>query len=175
MAVTKAKKEEVLKKLDEKFSRAKAIYFSEYRGMPVSKLGALRKKLRAAGVDYVVAKKTLYRIALKNNNLPEVADELMAGTVGVAIGYDDVVAPVKILSDFTKEAEQLKILGGMVEGKVVSIAQAKELAALPSKEQLLAKLVGSLKSPISGLHGVLSGVLRSFVYAINAVKDKKAA
>ncbi|HRY90802.1 MAG TPA: 50S ribosomal protein L10 [Candidatus Gracilibacteria bacterium] len=175
MAVTKAKKADVLKKLEEKFSRAKAVYFSDYRGMPVKKLGTLRKKLREAGVDYVVAKKTLYKIALKKNNLPEVPDDILAGPVGAAIGYDDVVVPVKVLNDYTKEAEQLQILGGIAEGKLLSKAMAKELANLPSKEQLLAKLVGSLKSPLYGLHGVLSGVMRKFVYAMAAVRDKKQA
>ncbi len=175
MAVTKAKKADVLKKLEEKFSRAKAVYFSDYRGIPVKKLGALRKKLREAGVDYVVAKKTLYKIALKKNNLPEAPDEIMTGPVGAAIGYDDVVVPVKILNDFAKDAEQLQILGGIAEGKILSKAQAKELALLPSKEQLLAKLVGALKSPIYGFHGALSGVLRKFVYAMAAVRDKKHA
>ena len=175
MAVKKAKKADVLKKLEEKFSRAKAVYFSDYRGIPVKKLGSLRKKLREAGVDYVVAKKTLYKIALQKNNLPEVSDEILAGPVGAAIGYNDVVIPVKILNEFIKDAEQFQILGGIVEGKVVNKAQAKALAQLPSREQLLAKLVGSLKSPLYGIHGALSGVLRKFVYAMAAVRDKKTA
>jgi len=175
MAVTKARKADVLKKLDDKFGKAKAIYFSDYRGIPVKKLGALRKKLREAGVDYVVAKKTLYKITLKKHNLPDVPDDILAGPVGAAIGYDDIVTPVKILKEFTKEAEQLQILGGVAEGKLISKAQALELASLPSREQLLAKLVGSLKSPLYGIHGALSGVLRKFVYAMAAVRDKKTA
>lgn len=175
MAVTKAKKADVLKKLEDKFGKAKAVYFSDYRGMPVKKLGALRKKLRESGVDFVVAKKTLYRIAIKKNNLPEVPDEILTGPVGAAFGYNDVVIPVKVLAEIAKDAEQLQILGGLVEGKYISKAQAKELASLPSKEQLIAKLLGSLKSPISGFHGALAGVLRKFVYGLAAVRDKKSA
>ncbi len=175
MAVTKEKKAEVLKDLNDKFKRAKAVYFSGYRGITVKKMVALRKKLHKEGVDYAVAKKTLYKIAIKNNNLPEMPDEVMDGPVAAAFGYDDVVIPVKLLHEFTKEAEQLEILGGMVEGKYISKAQAKELAMLPSKVQLLAKLVGSMKAPISGFHGVLAGVLRKLVYALAAVRDKKPA
>lgn len=175
MAVSKQKKEVVLKKLDEKFGKAKAVYFADFKGIPLKKMGALRKKLREAGVDYVIAKKTLYKIAIKNNNLPEAPDNIMAGSVGAAFGYDDVVAPVKILSDFAKEVEQLQVLGGMVDGKIMSKADAKALASLPSRQELLAKLVGSLKSPISGFHGVLSGVLRNFVYTLKAIEDKKNA
>jgi len=175
MAVSKATKAEVLKELNDKFSKAKAVYFSGYRGMPVKKMVALRKKLHKSGVDYMIAKKTLYNLAAKNNNLPEIPSDITVGPVAAAFGYDDVVIPAKLLQEFTKEAEQLEILGGMVEGKYISKAEAKALALLPSKEQLLAKLVGSMKAPISGFHGVLAGVLRKFVYALAAVRDKKTA
>jgi len=175
MAVTKEKKAEVLKELDAKFGKAKAIYFSGYRGMQVKKMVALRKKLHAAGVDYAVAKNTLFQIAAKNNKMPEIPKEILRGPVAVAIGYADVIIPVKILHEFAKDAEQLEILGGLVDGRYVSKAEAKALAVLPSREELLAKLVGSMKSPISGLHGTLSGVLRKFVYALAAVRDKKPA
>lgn len=175
MAVTKAKKEEVLKELNDKFSRAKAVYFSGYRGITVKKMVALRKKLHKEGVDYAVAKKTLYKIAAKNNNFPELPDDIMEGPVAAAFSYGDVVIPAKLLHEFSKEAEQLVILGGLVDGKLVTKAQAKELALLPSREELLARLVGSMKSPISGFHGVLAGTLRKLVYALAAVRDKKPA
>jgi large subunit ribosomal protein L10 len=175
MAVTKAKKTEVLKKVTEQFGKAKAIYFSGYRGINVKKMVALRKKLRQSGVDYSIVKKTLFNIAAKNNNLPEIPDNIMVGPVAAAIGYDDVITPVKLLHEFAKDNEQLEILGGMIEGRYISKAEALELATLPSRQELLARLVGSLKSPISGLHGTLSGVLRKFVYALSALRDKKAA
>lgn len=174
MAVTKAKKAESLKKLEAKFAKAKAVYFSDFRGLSVKKMVDLRKKLRKEGVDYMVGKKTLYRLALKNNNLPEAPDEVMQGSVGAAFGYDDVIVPVKILHDFAKEADKLEILGGLLEGRFISKAEAKKLATLPSREQLMAQLVGTMKAPISGFHGALSGVLRKFVYALAAVRDKKA-
>lgn len=173
MAVSKATKEGVLKELNEKFSKAKVVYFSAYRGIPVKKMTDLRKKLKKADADYVIAKKTLFQLAAKNNNFPQIPDEMMGGPIGAAFGYGDVIAPAKALHEFNKVAEQIVLLGGLVDGKYVNKAEAKQLATLPSREVLLARLVGSMKSPISGLHGVLSGVLRKFVYALNAIKDKK--
>lgn len=174
MAITKEKKEEILKGLEEKFGRAKSVYFADYRGLTVKEMGEMRKKLREDGVDYVVAKKTLIKLSVKNSNLPEIPSELMEGPVGAAFGYEDEIAPVKALHLYGKRVEALNILGGLVEGKYVSKAQAIELAKLPSKDELLAKLVGSIKAPISGFHGILSGILRNFVYVINAYKEEKA-
>ncbi len=176
MPVTKAKKSEILKSLDTKFGKAKAVYFADYRGLTVKKVTELRKKLKTDGIDYVVSKKTLYQIALKNNHLPEAPKNVLEGPVGAAFGYGDVVAPVKALYEFSKTSEDtFKILGGLVDGRFITKAEALQLATLPSKEQLLGQLVGTMKAPISGFHGALAGVLRKFVYALNAVKDKKGA
>ena len=173
MAITKEKKEEILKDLADKFGRAKAVYFSDYSGLSVKQMGELRKKLRNEGSDYLVAKKTLMRLSVKKASLPELPDELMEGPVGAAFGYEDVVVPVKVLNDFSKEFNALNILGGLVEGKYITKEEAIELAKLPSRDELLAKLVGALKAPISGFHGVLSGVLRNFVGVVSAYQEKK--
>ena len=175
MAVTKAKKAEVLQVLNDKFGRSKAVYFVGYRGLTVKKVTDLRKKLHAASVDYVVAKRTLMKLAAKNNNMAEIPDEVLKGPVAAVFSYEDVVMPAKLVHAFSKEAEQLELLGGIVDGRVLNKADAKAMAMLPSREELLAKLVGSLKSPISGFHGVLSGVLRNFVYTLNAIKDKQSS
>ncbi len=175
MAVTKEKKTDILKDLDDRFGRASSIYFTDYRGLTVKEMGDLRDRLRAEGIDFRVAKKTLMRLALKHSNLPEAPSEVMQGPVGVAFGYDDVIAAVKILHTFSKEKDSLKILGGLVEGKFISQAEATELAQLPSREELLAKLVGSMNAPISGLYGVLSGLLRNFVYVLKAIEGKAPA
>lgn len=175
MAVTKAQKEEILKKLEDNFAKAKAVYFAQNKGLEVKKVTALRKKLHKEGIDLVVAKKTLMKIAAKKNNLPDLSNEVMEGPVAAAFGYKDVVIPAKLLYEFSKENENLQLLGAVVEGKLLSKAEAKQLATLPSREELLAKLVGSMKAPVSGFHGVLSGVLRKLVYGLKAVHDKKAA
>ncbi len=175
MAVTKAQKGEILKQLEDHFAKAKAIYFAQNKGLQVKKVTDLRKKLHKEGIDLVVAKKTLMKLAAKKNNLPDLNDEMMEGAIAAAFSYKDVVMPAKLLYEFSKENENLQLLGGVVEGKLLNKSEAKQLATLPSREELLAKLVGSMKSPISGFHGVLSGVLRKLVYGLKAVHDKKAA
>jgi len=175
MAVTKAQKDEILKKLEENFAKAKAVYFAQNKGLAVKKVTDLRKKLHKEGVELVVAKKTLMKLAAKKNNLPDLSDEMMEGPIAAAFSFQDVIIPAKVLYDFSKENENLQLLGGVVEGKLLSKAEAKQLATLPSRQELLAKLVGSMKSPISGFHGVLAGVLRKLVYSLKAIHDKKAA
>jgi len=175
MAVTKAQKEEVLKRLEENFAKAKAVYFAQNKGLEVKKVTDLRKKLYKEGIELVVAKKTLMKIAAKKNGLPDLTDEMMDGPVAAAFGFGDVIIPAKVLYDFSKENVNLQLIGGVVEGKLLNKAEAKQLATLPSRTELLAKLVGSMKSPISGFHGVLAGTLRKLVYGLKAVHDKKAA
>jgi len=174
MAVSKQKKAEILKGLEEKFGKAKAIYFAEYRSIPVKDITALRKKMTDAGIDYVVAKKTLMRLAAKKHNLPEISNEFLTGPVAAVIGYDDVVAPSKFLAEFGKTNENLKIIGGILEGKLLSKADAVAMSKLPSKEELLAQLVRALNGPISGFHGVGHGLLSKFVRTVDAVREKQS-
>jgi large subunit ribosomal protein L10 len=173
MAITKAKKTEVLQELKDKLSKAQAEYYSDYRGLTVKQMADLRRQLKDSNVDYKVAKKTLMQLAAKESDRPEIPGELMEGPVAVAFGYDDIVGPVKALNKYAKENEALQILGGFVEGRYISKEEAMQLANMPSHEELLAKLVGTMKAPISGFHGVLHGVLRSFVGTLKAYEEKK--
>lgn len=156
MAITKKQKDQILKNLEEKFSRAQAIYFAENKGLSVKNVSALRKKLHENGIDFVVAKKTLMKLAAKNQNLPEFSDEILTGPIAAVIGYADMIIPSKIVKDFGATVENKVVLtGGMMEGKLLSKAQANELASLPSKQQLLAMLVGTMKAPITGFYMIL--------------------
>lgn len=159
MAITKDKKGQILKKLEDKFSKAQAVYFAENKGLTVKDVSALRKKLRESGVDFVVAKKTLMKLAAKNQNLPEITDEIMTGPIAAVIGYEDMIIPSKIVKDFGATVDNRVVLtGGIMEGKLLSKAQAMELASLPSKQELLARLVRTIKGPISGFYMVLKGL-----------------
>jgi large subunit ribosomal protein L10 len=160
MAITKEKKGQILKDLEEKFSRAKSVYFAENKGLTVKNVTALRKKLHDNGVDFVVAKKTLMKMAAKKNNLPEITDEVLTGPIAAVIGYDeDLIAPSKMVKDFGDTVESKVVLtGGIMEGRLLSKAEAIELASLPSKLQLLARLVGSMKSPLTGFYMVIKGL-----------------
>jgi large subunit ribosomal protein L10 len=175
MAITKELKGQILKDLEEKFSRAQAVYFAENKGMSVKDVSALRKKLYENGIDFVVAKKTLMKLAAKNQNLPELTDEVLTGPIAAVIGYADMIIPSKIVKDFGATVENKVVLtGGVMEGKLLSKAQAIELASIPSKEQLLARLVGSMKSPISGFYMVLKGLLDKSPAAESAATEAKA-
>ena len=102
-------------------------------------------------------------------------DEILEGPTAVAFGYEDPVAPAKILVDFIENAKKTQLKGGVLAGRAMSQAEIKDLASLPSKEQLLAKLMGSLNAPVTGLVMALSGIPRKLVYALNAIKEKKEA
>lgn len=173
MAITKAKKQEILKDLEDKLERSEAVYFADYRGLSVKDMGKLRGKLRDEGYDFRIAKKTLMQLSLKNKNLPEAPSEVMEGPVGAAFSYEGIVNAVKALHEFSKENDNLKILGGLVEGKFITQAEAIELAKMPTREELLAKLVGSMKAPVSGFYGVTSGLLRNLVYVLKAIEEAK--
>lgn len=175
MAVTKAQKEEVLSELTDLFKKAKTVVFTQYQGTKVKDMRAMRKSLREKNVVFKVAKKTLMELAAKTVGFEEIPAGLMQGPIGLAFSLEDQMAPAKIIFDFGKIAESIKIAGAIFEGKIIDAAAAKAIATLPSREVLLARLVGSMKSPISGFHSVLHGVLRKFVYALSEVQKKKSA
>lgn len=171
MAITKEKKKEILQDLVEKFSRSKTVVFSDYRGLDVSSISELRNQLRAGGAECKVAKKTLMRLAAKETDIGELSKDIMEGPVSATFSYEDELAGLQILFKFSKGNENLKLLGGIIDGKVVGKDEIMQLAQLPSKEELYAKLLGSMNAPISGFVGVLSNVLGGFVRVLNAYKD----
>ncbi len=168
----KLKKAEKITKIKEKLNSAKVWILTDYRGMSVKEISELRRKLRPCNAEYRVVKNTFTVRAL-----PESLGSLksvLQGPIAVVFGYDDVVAPAKVLSTFIKEAEKPKIIGGVVEGQYIEEKGISALAKLKSKEALLADVIGKLKSPMYGLVGALHGNLRKLVYVMNAVKDKKS-
>lgn len=174
MAVTRQKKEEILADLKEKFEGAKSIIFSDYRGLSVHDIQKLRRALREKNVSYKVAKKTLIKLAAEDAGYKDIPAESMEGPVGVAFSYEDEVSAAKTLADLGKEFETLKLLGGLIEGEILSLDKVTALSQMPSKEELLSKLVGSLKAPSSGLANVLSGSIRNLVYVVEAHRQKLA-
>ena len=178
MAVTKAKKEVQLKELVEKLKKSKVTVFSGYSGINVKLMTGLRKKLHAEDVDYVVIKKTLLQIGAKEAGLPEIDEKLLEGPIAVAIGYGDALSPIKVLYGVSKDKafeDKLKLFGGIMEGKVLSKEDVKTLATIPSREELLSKLVYLLMSPVSGFHHVLHETVRKFVGTVDAYAKSKPA
>jgi large subunit ribosomal protein L10 len=171
MAVTREQKKEILAGLVDKFAKSKSVVFADYRGLTVSGISELRKRLREKGAECKVAKKTLMRLAAKKNNLPDLADNIMEGPVAATFSYVDELSGLQVLFKFSKENENLKLLGGIIDGKAVGVAEIAQLAKLPSKNELYAKLLGSMNAPVSGFVGVLSNLLSGFVRVVNAYKD----
>lgn len=179
MAVTSRvtpKKEAIVKELKDQMTSSKGVVITSYRGLTVANDTKLRRALREAGVHYHVVKNTMMRIAAKDAGLDELAEHL-EGTTAMAYS-EDAVAPAKVICDFIKknkldEANILSVKVGLVEGKVIDEKEVKALASLPSREELIAKMLGSMNAPITNTVGVLSGVIRNFVYALEAVRAKK--
>ena len=130
----------------------------DYRGITVEQDTVLRKKLREAGVEYKIVKNTLLRFASKEVGLEEL-DGVLHGPTAIAYHTDDMIAPAKIISDYAKENETIEIKSGFMEGKVISLDEIKTLAATPSKEVLIAKIMGSLNSPVSSLVRLLNTIV----------------
>lgn len=172
MAKSKEQKKEALKYLQDKLKESKSVVFSSDTGSNVKTIESLRNELKANEAEYLVVKKTLLRKATKDLGEAEHLDEL-AGSVALTLSYSDEVTGAKILNKYAKDSEVLNLGGGILEGKFIVPEMVKKLSSLPSKEELLAKVVGSLNSPISGLVGVLSGTTRNLVGVLSAIRDQK--
>lgn len=170
---TKKQKKEIVADLSEKLKNSKAAVFSDFKGLLVKDMMALRKELRKEKIDFKVAKKTLIGLALKDAKID--ADvKNMEGQLAVAISSEDEVAAAKIMAKVAKGNENLKILGGILEMKFLEKEEIMALSKLPSKEELLAKLVGTLNAPVSGFVNVLAGNIRGLVNVLKAIGDTKA-
>lgn len=166
-----AEKEEAVRALTELIARSKSIYLTDFQGMNVELVSKMRRKLRDAKVEYVVAKNTLTKRALKDYGVDSL-DSYLEGPTGIAFGLDEVSA-AKILADFAKEFEKPAIKAAYVAGHVYGPDGVKRLAQLPPREVLLAQFIGGLRSPMQGIVGVLSGSLRQMVGVIDAIGKKK--
>jgi large subunit ribosomal protein L10 len=172
--VKKQSKEAVVAEFSAKLAEVKAAFLADYRGLNVEQANDLRGKLRAAGVEYRVVKNTLLRLAAKETPAA-CLDAFMTGPTAIAFANDDPVAPAKALVEFAKNSKVFELKAGMLDGKLLSVDDIKALSDLPSREQLLAKILGSLNAPASNFVGVLAAVPRSLVQVLAAIKDQKEA
>ena len=154
-------KEAKVAEIREKLEKAQAIVLADYQGLTVEEDTALRKTLREAGVEYKVYKNNLVTLAAKELGI-EGLDSYLEGPVSIAFGYEDATAPARVLHAFAKDHKKLELKAGMVDGTVYDKAQVEKLATIPSKEVLIAKLLGSFKAPLSNV-----------AYLLNAIKEKK--
>lgn len=167
-------KKQVVEEIKEKIEKSQGVVLVDYRGLNVDEVTQLRRKIREAGVDYKVYKNTLMRFAFKDAGYEEF-NQYLTGPNAIAFGFEDPVSPAKVISDFAKEHEKLEIKAGIVDGKIVGIDEIKRIADLPSREVLVAQVLGGLNAPITGFANVLQGTIRNLVYALNAIKEKQEA
>lgn len=169
-------KKQIVADMIEKLKTAQAGVLVDYCGLTVEEDTDLRNKLRAAGVEYKVVKNTLTRFAAKEVGFDEL-DAVLNGPTSLAVSYDDPVAPAKVIADFAKDNEKLEIKSGFLDGKVISLEEINQLAKTPSKDVLIAKIMGSLNSPISALTRTLQAIVDNGVELskIEAPKKEEAA
>ncbi|MBI2590044.1 50S ribosomal protein L10 [Candidatus Berkelbacteria bacterium] len=170
MAITRVRKEEQLALLTAMLQE-KAIVFTRYSGLTVRDLDELRRALRAVKSRYLVTKNTLLRKAMEQANLT-IPSEIFDIQLGIAVSADDEVEPNRVVVTFAKTHEAFGILGAIVDGKFIDTTNVKSLAALPSRDQLYAKVAGSLAAPLAGLMNVLSGNLRGLVNVLHQYQTK---
>lgn len=173
MAKTRAQKEQSIKQLVEKLSAMKALVFASFSGLTVKEATLLRQTLRAQQVDFVIAQKSLLRLALEQAKLdPQVASQV-TGSAALVFGYADEVTPAKLIQQFGKDHPAVKLVGGVMEGKWITAEQSQALAKLPSRDELIAKTVWTIQAPLTGFVNVLAGNIRNLINVLNALQAKQ--
>ncbi len=169
---TKAFKNEKIEKIKESIAKAKLVIATDYRGLSVEEITELRRRLQKEGSDLTVIKNTLAKIAIKGTEFEPLGD-MLKGPVALALGFEDQVAPAKILTKFAKESKKTEILGAVLDGNALNQDEVKKLAELPSKEEIYAKMLGCINAPASGIANATNGVLRGLVTAMDAIREQK--
>ena len=168
-------KVEQVELITDKLRRAKVAVLTDYRGLTVRQIQDLRGRLRAQEVEYRVVKNTLARRAAVEAGHPDFQDALK-GPVAIAFGYTDISAPARLLGEFTRQTRlRVEIVGGLVEGRVMGPDQVRQTADLPSREVLIAQLLGTLQSPVSQLVATIQAPVQQLVGLLEAYKDKLEA
>lgn len=172
MALTKDKKKKIIEKLEKSISGQKIMLFVGIAKLKTKDLFSLKKDLKEKGNTLSVAKKTLFKLAAKNKGI-DIDAKKLDGEMAIIFGSEDEVSAANIIDKFSKKNENLKILGGFFEKELIANDKVVALASIPPKNELLAKFVGSINAPVSGLVSVLNGNLRGLVLALNAIKNNK--
>lgn len=168
------KKEETVNKLAEKLKKAKSIVLADYSGLDVAAFSDVKNQLEKDEAEFTVAKNTLLNLASKKAGV-EIPAEALKGSTAIVLAYGDEITPIKDLAKFEKQYEKPTPKIGFLGKDLLSAARIKQLATLPSKDELKAKVVGTLNSPIYGIVSVLHGNLRNLVYVLSQVQKSKGS
>jgi large subunit ribosomal protein L10 len=167
-------KQQITEDLHDRFARSAIIVLTDYKGLDVTSINELRRKLRDANIEYQVVKNTLLVRAAEDTEIALIKDHFK-GPSAVAISYDDPVAPAKVLTQFAKENDKLEIKVGVLNGKVLDVQAIKALAMLPSREVMLAHVLSTINAVPTSFVRVLAEVPRSMLNVLTAIKDQKEA
>jgi large subunit ribosomal protein L10 len=171
--ITKEKKKAVLLDLTDRFAKSKSMVFIGFQGLTVKDNMKLRRIFRDEGIEYTVAKKTLIKKGLESVKVEGTENFSPEGPVAVAVGYEDEIAPARIAKEFGKTNDKVQILGGVMNFEIVGAEAMKQIASLPGKDQLRARLIGTINAPVSGFVNVLAGNVRNLLNVLNAIADEK--
>ncbi len=167
MAKTKEQKKKTIEDLKEKISKIKVAVFVDHAGLKVKDVQKLKKLLKEKGSESFVVKKSLASLALEESGIKNVDFGETKGGLSIIFGYEDEVAPVKVLAKFIKDSQKMEIKGGLLEKEFITSIKVLELSKLPSKQELIAKLLCQIKAPISSFVNALQGNLRGLVYVLD--------
>jgi large subunit ribosomal protein L10 len=167
-------KEQTVAEIKERFARASSVILVDYRGLTVKELQELRGKLRDSGSELKVYKNTLTEIAMRELAMPDLG-ALLEGPSAFTFSYGDPVAPAKTLMAYAKDHKALEVKGGFIERSITDADGVKALASLPTREELIAKLLGTMQNPAASFVRVLAGPAGAFARVIKAIADQKAA
>ena len=157
----------------QKVQEAPVLYLTDFSGLDVKSMTLLRQQLRDSGAEYLVVKNRLVKRAIADLDIPDISEALL-GPTGVVLGYQGVVEPAKVVSDFAKEHDDKPVFKlGIVDNKVVSVAEIQRLAKLPPREQLLAELAGALEAPMAALVSALEGKIQEMAGLLDALREQK--
>ena len=173
--MNKNTKQELVVEMHERLTRAKAVFLADFRGMNVGQATTLRNELRAASVEYKVFKNTLFDLAAKGTDI-ECISSFLTGPTAIAISYDDPASAAKVLNKFAKDPQGKFVLkAAVLRGKLLDVKQIQALADLPSREVLIAKMLGSMQAPATNFVGVLAALPGSLVRVLDAIRVQKEA
>jgi len=173
--ITKDKKQQTVAELVEKLQGAKGVYFVDFAKITVAQMIGIRRQMKDAGILVKVAKNTLLLRAWKEVSGSEFDEKMLFGQTAMIISYDDAIAPAKIIKTFYEKEDKLRLKLAVIEGQVFDGKDLKTIASLPSRADLVAGILGSLQSPISGIVGSINAVMRDLASVIEEAAKKKAA
>lgn len=172
MAVDRQTKAKAIEDIKKDICESTVAVVTDYRGLTVEEITDIRRKLQEKGAEYVVVKNTLAKIAIKDTPFEGLSD-FLKGPTAVVLGKQDQVEPVKVIQEYAKKSKKMEIRGGLIDGSALDVEGVKQLADTPSREELYAKMLGSINSPARGIACCVNGVTEQLVRVMEAVRKQK--